>query len=40
MLPAHEHFSGRVIPVGLRRMPDRETRAQADWIAGQARSTR
>jgi hypothetical protein len=28
MPPDHDHFSGRVIPVGLQRMPDRETRAQ------------
>ena len=32
MLPDHDHFSGRVIQVGLRRVPDRETGAQADWI--------
>jgi hypothetical protein len=35
MPPDHDHFSGRVIPVGPRRMPDRETRAQADWIVCQ-----
>lgn len=35
MPPDHDHFSGRVIQVGLRRMPDRETGAQADWIVCQ-----
>ena len=35
MLPDHDHFSGRVIQVGLRRMPNRETGAQADWIVCQ-----
>jgi hypothetical protein len=34
MPPDHDHFSGRVIQVGL-RMPDRETGAQADWIVCQ-----
>ena len=28
MPPDHDHFSGRVILVGLPRMPDRETGAQ------------
>jgi len=37
MPPDHDHFSSRVIPVGLRRMPDRETGAQADWIVCQLR---
>jgi hypothetical protein len=37
MPPDHDHFSGRVIQVGLRRMPDRETGAQADWIVCQLR---
>jgi hypothetical protein len=35
MPPDHDHFSGRVIRVGPRRMPDRETGAQADWIVCQ-----
>jgi hypothetical protein len=37
MLPDHDHFSGRVIQVGLRRVPDRGTGAQADWIVCQLR---
>ena len=37
MPPDHDHFSGRVIQVGLRRVPDRETGAQADWILCQLR---
>jgi hypothetical protein len=37
MPPDHDHVSGRVIPVGLRRMPDRETGGQADGIVGQLR---
>ena len=37
MLPDHDHVSGRVIQVGLRRMPDQETGAQADWIVCQLR---
>ena len=37
MPPDHDHFSGRVIQVGLRRMPDRETGGQADWIVCQLR---
>ena len=37
MLPDHDHFSGRVIQVGLRRVPDRETGARADWIVCQLR---
>jgi hypothetical protein len=37
MPPHHDHFSGRVIRVGLRRVPDQETGAQADWIACQLR---
>ncbi|MGH3175221.1 MAG: hypothetical protein ACRDPF_15315 [Streptosporangiaceae bacterium] len=37
MPPDHEHFSGRLIPVGLRRMPGREMGAQADWIICQPR---
>ena len=37
MLPDHDHVSGRVIQVGLRRVPDRETEAQADWIVCQLR---
>jgi hypothetical protein len=28
MPPDHDHFSGRVILVGLQRMPDRETGTQ------------
>ena len=32
MPPDHDHFRGRVIPVGPRRMPDRETGAQGDRI--------
>jgi hypothetical protein len=40
MLPDHDHFSGRVIQVGLRRLPDRETGAQADWIVCQLRRLR
>jgi hypothetical protein len=37
MLPDHGHVSGRVIQVGLRRVPDRGTGAQADWIVCQLR---
>jgi hypothetical protein len=37
MPPDHDHFCGRVIPVGLRRMPVRRTGAQADGIACQLR---
>jgi hypothetical protein len=35
MPPDHDHLSGRVVRVGPRRMPDRETGAQADWIVCQ-----
>jgi hypothetical protein len=35
MPPDHDHFGGRVIRVGPRPMPDRETGAQADWIVCQ-----
>ena len=35
MPPDHDHFSGRVIPVGLQCMPDREAAAQTDWIVSQ-----
>jgi hypothetical protein len=37
MPPDHDHISGRVIPIGLRRMADRETGARADWIVCQQR---
>jgi len=37
MPPHHDHFSGRVIPVGLRCTPGRETGVQADWIVCQLR---
>jgi hypothetical protein len=37
MPPDHDHFSGRAIQVGLRRMLDRETGGQADWIVCQLR---
>jgi hypothetical protein len=32
MPPDHDHVCGRVIPVGLRRMPVRGTEAEADGI--------
>lgn len=38
MPPDHDHFSGRVIPAGLQRMPHRETGAQTDWIVCQLRT--
>ena len=34
MPPDHDHFSGRVIPVGLRRMPDRVPYLPAERARG------